>query len=521
MNAFLQRHRTSVMGMLQGFDRLRLRGTLRQLAYVGGMMGYLSSIGVLLKGFKEYALSVTEQIRRTTERVAEAAERPVKYLPSSSVRKEHVAREIARRDGVDEGLICVLTCVEPCWSYQVYRNRETRRLELRGRPSKCLHYYHYWIDPTLGFMHARLQTWFPFTVHICINGREWLARQMDQAGIGYVRRDNCFLQIANVARAQRLMDEQLGVNFRNMLDKLVPRFNPAHRRVFRTSPMSYYWSVEESEWASDVMFRRPALLADLYPRLIRHVMENLGSREVMRFLGRKAPAHGGVNRRFAGEVVSDLRERPEGIRVKHRVNRNSIKMYDKEGSILRVETTINNAADLKVFRPKEGDGRGKKEWRPMRKGIADLHRRAVVSQSANDRYLDSLAAVDETTKFGSLVEKLCQPVRWKGKRVRALNPFSADDARLLETVNRGEFSVNGFRNRDLRVLLYSATPADPAEQRRQSAVVTRKLRLLRAHGLIRKVPKTHRYTLSKKGQTAITALLTARAADTAKLAAAA
>jgi hypothetical protein len=386
-------------------------------------------------------------------------------LASSSTRKEHVARGIARRDGVDEGLICVLTCVEPCWSYQIYRNRETRRLELHGRPSKCLHYYHYWIDPTLGFMHARLQTWFPFTVHVCINGREWLARQMDRAGIGYVRRDNCFLQIANVARAQRLMDEQLRVNFRKMLDRLVPRFNPAHRRVFHMCPMSYYWSVEESEWASDVMFRRPGLLADLYPRLIRHVMENLGSREVMRFLGRKVPSQGGVNGRFAGEVVSDLRERPEGIRVKHRVNRNSIKMYDKEGSILRLETTINDAADLKVFRPKEGDGRGKREWRPMRKGVADLHRRAVVSQSANERYLDSLAAVGETTKFGSLVQKLCQPVRWKGKRLRALNPFSADDARLLETVNRGEFSVNGFRNRDLRILLYTATPADPAEQR--------------------------------------------------------
>jgi len=521
MNAFLQYHRTWVTGILQGFDRLRLRGTLRPLAYVGGMMGYLSHIGVLLKGFKEYAGSVTEQIRRTAERVAEAAQRPVTYLPSGSTRKEHVAREIAQRDGVDEGLICVLTCVEPCWSYQLYRNRETRRLELHGRPRKCLHYYHYWMDPTFGFMHARLQTWFPFTVHICINGREWLARQMDRAGIEYVRRDNCFLQIADVAGAQRLMDRQLRVNFRQMLDRLVPRFNPAHRKVFGPTPMSYYWSVEESEWASDVMFRRPALLAGLYPRLIRHVMENLGSRDVMRFLGRKVPDHGGVNGSFAGEVVSDLRQRPEGIRVKHRVKRNSIKMYDKAGSILRVETTINDAPDLKVFRPKEGDARGKKEWRPMRKGVADLPRRAVVSQSANDRYLDSLAAVQQTTRLGSLLEKLCQPVRWKGQRVRALNPFSTDDARLLETVNRGEFSINGFRNRDLRVLLSRATPADPAEQRRQSAAVTRKLRLLRAHGLIRKVPKTHRYMLSKKGQTAITALLTARAADTAKLATAA
>ena len=160
----------------------------------------------------------------------------------------------------------------------------------------------------------------------------------------------------------------------------------------------------------------------------------------MRFLGWKVPAHGGVNGRFAGEVVSDLRQRPEGIRVKHRVNRNSIKMYDKEGSILRVETTINDAADLKVFRAAEGDGRDKREWRPMRKGVADVHRRAEVSQSANDRYLDSLAAVEETTKLGSLAEKLCQPVRWKGKRVRSPGRHAAGPRHNVHT-GRGLLSA--------------------------------------------------------------------------------
>lgn len=285
--------------------------------------------------------------------------------------------------------------------------------------------------------------------------------------------------------------------------------------------MPYYWSVEQSEWASDVMFRSAAALAALYPRLIRHGMQHLGSVDVMRFLGRKVPAHNGRYGTFQGEVVSDLKERPEGMRIKHRVNRNWIKMYDKQGSVLRIETTLNDARDMKVYRPKEGDPRGPKEWRYLRKGVADLHRRAQVSQAANERYLEALAAVEQTRALGELAAGLCRPVTWNGRRVRALNPLSSEDARLLESINRGEFTLNGFRNRDLQGLLYGSSPADPQEARRRSAAVTRKLRLLRAHGLIRKVQKTHRYLLTAAGARTITALLAAKAANTAKLVAAA
>jgi hypothetical protein len=243
---------------------------------------------------------------------------------------------------------------------------------------------------------------------------------------------------------------------------------------------------------------------------------HLGSRDVLRFLGRRVPAQGGVNGHFAGEVVSDLRQRPEGLRIKHRVNANSIKMYDKQGSVLRIETTLNNPADLRVFRRKEGDQRGPKDWRVLRRSVADAHRRAQVCQAANERYLESLAAAETPTPLGELTAGLCQPVRWNQQRVRALNPLAPDDAALLEAVSRGEFLMNGFRNRDLRARLYGQTD-DLQTRRRQSAAVTRKLRMLRAHGLLRKVPRTHRYLLTRTGQHCVTALLAARAADTAKL----
>jgi len=236
----------------------------------------------------------------------------------------------------------------------------------------------------------------------------------------------------------------------------------------------------------------------------------------MRFLGRKVPVHTGVNGHFLGEVQSDLVARPEGMRLKHRLGHNSIKMYDKQGSVLRVETTINDARDMKVYRAKEGpEGDVPKTcaWRRLRKGVADLPRRAEISQAANERYLNALAAAQATTPLGKLAERVCRRCEWQGRRFRALNPLAPDDAQLLSAICRGEFTINGFRNRDLRPILFGAADSDPQQLRRQSAAVTRKLRLLRAHGLIKKVPKTHRYVLTVQGTLIVNALLAAQKAD--------
>jgi hypothetical protein len=293
-------------------------------------------------------------------------------------------------------------------------------------------------------MNARIQTWMPFTIQICLNGREWLARQMDAAGIRYRRRDNCFT------------------------------------------------------WIEDSV-----ALAEIYPALVQHGISAFSSPDVMRFLGRKV--HGA----FRGEIVSDFKDRPEGVRIKHRVGINSVKLYDKQGSILRVETTVNDPRGFKVFRPAEGDPEGHCTWRPMRKGIADLHRRARVSAASNERYLDALASVDTSTPLGELIGEICRPALWRGKRVRALRPWSEEDVQLFEAVTRGEFNVNGFRNRDLQALLYNRPAGSPEEKRRRSSRVTRLLRMLRAHGLIRKVPHTRRYTLAAKGRQVLPAILTA------------
>ncbi|HEV2248382.1 MAG TPA: hypothetical protein VGW37_17165 [Terriglobia bacterium] len=512
MYEFIAKHQHQITGTLSGFDRLVFRGTLRSISHDEGMKRYLWTNQVLLKDFGSHVERVRRRLKEGSLAEAEALGRPVKYLASSQVSKEEMARGIAAQEGIRDGLVCVLSCVEPCWSFEIHRNRAQKKLELQARYRKCLFLYHYWMHPVFGFRNARIQTWFPFPIQICLNGREWLARQMDKAGLKYARQDNCFPWIADWSKAQRLMDRQRKATWPKLLDGVARQRNPIHGDIFQKHPVSYYWSTYQSEWAIDIVFREAAELRRLYPRLVHHGMTTFSSPDVMRYPGKRLPLSGHVPRRFSGEVVSDWKQRPEGVRIKHRVNGNSLKLYDKAftalGSVLRAEATVHHGDDFRVYRPKEGDPHGAMAWRQMRRGIADLHRRAEVSHKAAERYLDAFAGVDEETTLEELIGRLGQPKQWRGRRVRALRPFG-DDHALLEAVSRGEFALHGFRHRDLQAIFFPRPAPSPEDARRRSAWVSRKLRLLRTHGLIVKITGTHRYQLTAAGRKTITVILTA------------
>jgi hypothetical protein len=191
----------------------------------------------------------------------------------------------------------------------------------------------------------------------------------------------------------------------------------------------------------------------------------------------------------------------------HRAYGNSVKVYDKGGTLLRIETTINNPGAFQSYRSREGDPEGPKSWRPMRKGVADMHRRAKVSQQCNDRYAEALASLDTSTPIRQLAAKVCRPARKDGTRYRALRPWSEQDRKLLESISDAALAVEGFRNRDLAARLYPSKLASQTERGRISSRVSYRLRILRAHGLIRKSPGRRRYHMTTKGRQIVTALL--------------
>jgi hypothetical protein len=501
LDSFIHQHHDKISGVLNGFDRLLLQGVLRTLSSVAGMASHLQLVGTLLKNFGGYVEQKSQALRAVTETTARQLGRPLIYLESSARSKEELARTVARQDDVRSGLICVFQVVEPCQTFGIRKDPLQKKLVLTAQRRKCSFYYHYWIDPRFGFMHGRIQTWFPFLIRVCLNGREWLARQMDAAGLRYHREDNCFSWIEDVAAAQRLLDEQVQLNWPQALAEIDRRLFPNRAEVLAPYRCDYYWSAAQSEWASDIMFRSPADLTALYPALVRNAIQVLGCRDVLRFLGKRPSAI------WAGKASGSLKQYPEGMRIKYWVKDNSIKLYDKAGGrVLRSETTLNDVRAFRVFRPSEGHPDGPNAWRPMRKGVADLHRRAQLSQAANERFMDAVAALDASPTVQAIVQPLTRRKRWKHRPVRALRPWSPDDQALLSAIAHGRFTLQGFRNRDLVECFYGRR-IDPVRRKRAAAQMTARLRILRAHGLIRKIPHTHRYQTTAQGKKIMRVLL--------------
>lgn len=509
MRTFLRRFAAIVCGVLSGFDRVVFKGRLPQLYSPQGMNCYASANHVRLLDFKAHAKEVTRQVLAASRVEAAKAAGRFQYLGNSRASKDEAARAILARHPSATGLAAVLQCVEPCWTFDT--RSVAGRLTICGEPGKCSALYHYWQHPRFGWMYVRLQTWFPFEVQIGVNGREWLARRMDQEGMRYRRSDNKFLWVADWGQAQRWLDEQQRTDWVGEFAALVRQVHPLHPGHLGRLPLAYNWTVHQSEWATDVAFASRAELARWYGRWTRHAFAQFDSVQALRFLGRSGRITAGT----AADVHSDVRAVEESVRLKHWVNGNSVKMYD-HGNVLRVETTVNEVKEFRSYRAAVGDPEGKPAWRVLRRSVADTYRRSEVSQACNERYLESLAGVAATATVAELVGPWCQPATEPGaggRRVRALNPLAAEDAALLRAVSDPKWQLDGLRNRDLSAALYGSAPADDAERKRRSARVSRLLRLLRGHGIVQKVPHSYRYRLRAESRDGVLAVLAARQAN--------
>ena len=551
--SFMDQFGSLIKCALGGWDRLRFHASLRPLFSPQWMRAYLCAAKVRLVDFAQHAHSLTDRLLQETQKRAAAAQRPYHFLRSTRISKEQFVEDIAQRDRIKSGLIAVLGAVEPCLALTVRGARDRRWLQPVLEQRKCLHLYHYYEHPRVGRCHVRLQSWYPFSVDVCLNGRLWLAKQMDEVGLAYRRADNCFIELADPVRAQALADAQHQTNWLELLNGLLAPAHPLREQILKPFPnLFYYWTVTQSEYATDLLFTHPPVLARAYRAFVIHGLCTFQSPDVMRFLGHHVPLKTGqVDARFRGDVRSDVLSRHEGVCIKHVAGFNGQKAYDKFGSLQRVENTLNRPEAFTVFRaeppPKPlavlpptprsrtatvpqslppdlrvrvntcvPEQKVQRAWQPLRRTVTDLPRRAEVSRAANKRYLEALASTQVGTPLGQAAAPLCRPLTHDGQRYRGLHPFGTDAA-LLRALSRGEWTIAGLRNRDLQRLLYLGEPRDKKAARRRSMAVSRKLRLLRAHGLIRKLPHTHRYLVTEPGRAILTALVAAQEANTQKL----
>jgi hypothetical protein len=508
MKEFVGKYGDRIHGVLSCFDRMLFRGYLPIMSG-WAMAEFLNSLDLSFSNLKPLLVDNAQRVKDHALEMANRHNRPYEYL-RGKIRMEDTAQEIAKRDGITEGLVCIFSIVQPCRSFSF--RFEKGRPFVQSAKRKCLQLYFYFIDRDFGLIHVRLQTWFPMEIQVYLNGHEWLARKLTANGIRYTKLDNAFTWIEDMDRAQTCSNRFQGLNWPAILDRYARRVNPQLQDIL--GGRQYYWVTTQSEYSTDILFKNRQALVELYPKLLSHSIQCFGAQEVMNFLGRKLRGN------FEGEIVSDLSSfvcrRMGGSRIKHRVKENWIKMYDKSVLVLRVETVINNPEEFKVRKWVTRHGKNQAEWVAMRKGVAYLFRYREVSMLANARYLNALAVVDDPTEAKRDLDRVTTRKKdAAGRSCAGFNPMARPDSDLFRAVMNGEHRLKGFTNRDIRrklepTPLFKAWDKDP---KKQSAKISRILRKFHAHGLIAKISRTRRWKVTAYGNRVMATAIYLRDSD--------
>jgi hypothetical protein len=487
MADILQRYADRILGVLSCYDRVIVRGRIPEIAYAKGMEMYLRAHGVRQFDFPKFAQPLRDEIRNNAERLAAEHGIAVQFIRHHEQRKEAIVAKILERRGDAPGLVAILSALEVCPTFEPWHDKKTGRTFLRPDRSKCLHYYFYFIDEDLGLCFMRVSTWCPFGLQAYYNGHNVLAAKLRKAGIKYQMLDNAFTHSDDWNAAQKLADESETRLVHEKLDFYASWFCPAIRAL----GLSYQWNLTQVEYATDVIFRRQADLQPIYAALVRTAIHAVKPGQIATFLGRKHKLHADNTE----EIGNDFPTRIQGTRIKHHMGPASIKMYDKAGIILRIETTTNNPKWFKHYRTvAHRDGSTSHELAPLKKSIYSLYDLQQLTVAANRRYLAFLSSLDDPTVAFETVARLSETTGEAGRSYRGFNFFSDQDLNLFETVLRGENTIAGFRNADLRRHMPD----------KSTGQVSRMLKRLWTHNLIRKVGGTYKYYITEPGRTVIT-----------------
>jgi hypothetical protein len=486
MSLLTERYADKINNVLSCYDSIIIQGTLPGLCYAKGMTNYLNFNQIRIFDYPRWAEPLREQIRENAERLAIENSIHIQFLRSHQIRKEEIVEKVLKQRGDKPGLVHILSAMESCQTYKPWHDKQSGKTYLQPDQGKCLHYYFYFIDEELGLCYLRVPTWCPFRLQFYFNGHNWLATQLKKKGISFTMRDNAFTEIADWEKAQKLADKFDPASLHRRLDRLAATYCP----VIEQLGTNYHWSLVQTEFATDIVFKCPSDLEAIYQPLIRTAIHAVKPENVATFLGRK------LNGNYQDTLDSHFETRIKGTRLRHGMGASAIKVYDKFGLILRIETTTNDVSFFKHYREVEHRDKSRTlKWAPMKKTIYSLAPLQTVMRGANRRYLEFLSALDDTSEGNKRLRKVSETVIEQDRSYKGLNFFAAEDQAVLGVLARGEFSIRGFQNKDLRRFF----PEKSAGQ------ISRMLKRLRVHGLVKKVGSTYQYYLTKLGRQVILA----------------
>ena len=481
-----ERYDERIAGVLSCYDRVVITGTLPTICYAEGMTRFLYASGIKIFDYPAFAQTLRDRVRDAAASLAATAGLTIEHIAKSHIRKEAVVQRVLEQRGEHPGLVHIISAMEACDAYRPWHDKATHKTFIRPDSGKCLHYYFYFMDAAFGLIYLRVPTYCPFRLQFYCNGHNWLARRLTVEGIDYTMVDNAFARIGDWSRAQELADAFSPERLHRTLDRYASKCCP----VSDVFGQSYHWSLMQVEYATDLAFRSAATLGPLYEQLVRESVISVKADQVASFLGRK------ITPQLAQEIGSQFSTRIEGTCVKHRFGKASIKMYDKAGIVLRIETTTNDVSFFKHHRKVEHrDGPSTREMAPVKKSIYSLIDLREILLGCNKRYLAHLSALDDFSAGRRALDRLTKSREVDGRTVKGINFFEAGDKALLQAMQNPRVNIAGIRRGDLMPGLRMFSPAR----------LSRQLRRLRDIGVIKRVTGTYRYYLTKAGRAAAAA----------------
>jgi hypothetical protein len=481
-----ERYDDRIAGELSCYDRLVITGTLPTVCYAGGMTGYLNAKGIRIFDYPDFAKTLRDRVRERATSLAAEAGVTIEHIAKAHIRKEDVVARVLEQRGDHPGLVHVISAMEACDAYKPWHDKQTHKTFIRPDSGKCLHYYFYFQDAKFGLVYLRVPTWAPFRLQFYCNGHSWLARKLTAKGIGYTMADNAFVRIDDWPRAQQLADTLSPDQLHRTLDRYATLCCP----VSDVFGQSYHWSLMQVEYATDLVFRSTATLGPLYEQLVRQSVLSVKAEQVATFLGRQ------ITPLLAQEIGSQFSTRIEGTCIKHRFGKCSIKMYDKHGIVLRIETTTNDVSFFKHHRKVEHrQGPPSRELAPVKKSIYSLIDLREILIGCNRRYIAHLSALDDFSTGIRALNRLTRPREVDDKTVQGINFFAPVDKALLHALQNPKVNIAGIRRGELWLELGMLSPTQ----------LSRQLRRLLDLKVIKRVTGTYRYCLTKAGRAATAA----------------
>ena len=488
MALLTERYSKQIAGTLSCYDRIVITGTIPQVCYAGGMTSYLYQHKVRIFDYAKFAEPLRNELRSNAEAIAKASGIEIEFVKKQHIRKEALVQKVLDKRGYAPGLVHIISAMEACESYEPWHDKKTHRTYLKPKLGKCLHYYFYAIDEVLGLYYVRVPTWCPFRLQVYFNGHNWLAAKLKKKKIAYSMLDNAFDSIENFQQAQELADGLSIEELHKKLDEFAQKFCPVHAHLGQV----YHWSIMQAEYATDIIFKEQADLQAIYDQLTTTAIHTVKPDNIATFLGRKLRGN------YQGEVGNNYNVRIEGTRIKHHMGKVSIKMYDKHQKILRIETTVNDVSFFKHYRTVEHkDGTTSKKNTSMKKNIYSLAPLRKLLKAANQRYLAFISEFDDQNTGNRNLSQLSKAVKKNNRNYKGFNFFDCQDLQLILTIARGEFNISGFQNKNIRHFLKKKT----------SGQVSRLIKRLHTHRLIKKTKHSYKYYLTNLGKRVIATAL--------------